>query len=170
MAIFRQSSLPWCLYSRDDNPKTAFAGCRGYRRNDLVTAPCGASRRSGDKIHFGPPAFFREDFTSHSAFRQALLVQAVFVGVAFFALGSAAARWNLINGSYKHSLWVANPITVGVGFAAYKMAYHALSFPDGLAEYDSPAIFVLFTAASPVVFALCVYAGAHVRRSCTVAG
>jgi len=119
---------------------------------------------------FGPPAFFREDFTSHSAFRQAWLVQAVFVGVAFFALGSAAARWNLINGSYKHSLWVANPITVGVGFATYKMAYHALSFPDRLAEYDSPAIFVLFTVASPVVFALCVYAGANVRHSRTVAG
>ena len=100
---------------------------------------------------FGPPAFFREDFTSHSAFRQALLVQAVFVGVALFALGSAAARWNLINGSYKHPVWVANPITVGVGFAAYKVAYHALSFPDRLAEYDSPAIFVLFTVASPVV-------------------
>jgi len=119
---------------------------------------------------FGPPAFFREDFTSHSAFRQAWLVQAVFVGVAFFAFGSAAARWNLINGSYKHSLWVANPITVGVGFATYKMAYHALSFPDRLAEYDSPAIFVLFTVASPVVFALCVYAGANVRHSRTVAG
>ena len=119
---------------------------------------------------FGPPVGFREDFTSHAAFRQAFLVQAVFVGLAFFALGSAVARWNLINLSYKHSVLVANPITVGVGFAAYKMAYHALSFPDRLAEYDSPAIFLLFCVASPVVFALCVYAGAHVRRSCTVAG
>jgi len=114
---------------------------------------------------FGPPAYFREDFTSHSAFRQALLVQAVFVGFAFFALGSAAVRWNLINGSYKESVWGANPITVGVGCAAYKMAYHALSFSDRLAEYDNPAIFVLFIFASPVVFALCVYAGARVRRS-----
>ena len=63
------------------------------------------------------------------------------------------------------ALWVANPITVGVGFAVYKVAYHSLHLSNYLAEYDSSQIFVLFCIASPFTFALCFYAGAHLRRS-----
>jgi len=62
-----------------------------------------------------PPVGFHEDFTSRAAFGQALLVQGVSVSLAFFALDFAAAGWKLRNVSYKHSLWVANPINVGVG-------------------------------------------------------
>ena len=107
----------------------------------------------------GAPAGFHEDFTSRAAYGQALLVQGVFVGLAFFLLG-AIAGWRFGNLSYSHAVWVANPITVGVGFLAYKWAYHSLY----LAEYDSPMIFVLFCFAAPLVFAMCFSAGVRLRR------
>lgn len=112
----------------------------------------------------GPPAGFHEDFTSRAAYGQALLVQAVFVGLTFFLLGTAMGS-RLKSFGYKQAVWVANPVTVGLGFSAYKVAYHSLHMSDYLAEYDSPQIFVLFCVASPLIFALCFYAGAHVRRS-----
>jgi hypothetical protein len=112
----------------------------------------------------GTPAGFREDFTSRAAYGQALLAQGVFVSLAFFLLGTVMGP-RLKGLTYKHSVCVANPITVGLGFAAYKSIYHSLHLPDYLSEYDSPTIFVLFCIASPVVLALCLYAGARVRRS-----
>jgi hypothetical protein len=111
----------------------------------------------------GAPAGFHEDFTSRAAYGQALLVQGVFVGFAFFLLG-AITGWRFGNLRYSHAVWVANPITVGVGFLAYKWAYHSLHLADYLAEYDSPMIFVLFCFAAPLVFAMCFYAGVHLRR------
>ena len=116
----------------------------------------------------GTPAGFHEDYTSRAAYGQALLAQGVFVSLAFFLLGTVMGS-RLKNLTYKHSVWVANPITVGLGFAAYRSIYHSLHLPDYLSEYDSPTIFVLFCVASPVVFALCLYAGALVRRSHGVA-
>ena len=112
----------------------------------------------------GTPAGFHEDFTSRPALGQALLAQTVFVGLAFFLLGTVAGQ-RLKSLRYKYAVWVANPITVGVGFAAYKAVYHSLHLRDYLPEYDSPTIFVLFCIASPLVFAFCFYAGANVRRS-----
>ena len=88
----------------------------------------------------------------------------MFVGLAFFLLGTVAGQ-RLKSLRYKYAVWVANPITVGVGFAAYKAIYHSLHLRDYLPEYDSPTIFVLFCIASPLVFALCFYAGANARRS-----
>ena len=86
------------------------------------------------------------------------------MGFAFFLLGEAAGpRFTSVG--YKQAVWVANPMTVGVGFAAYKMLYHSLHLSNYLAEYDSPQIFVLFCIASLLTFALCFYAGARVRRS-----
>jgi len=43
----------------------------------------------------------------------------MFVGLAFFLLGTIAGS-RFRNLSYNHAVWVANSITVGVGFAAYK--------------------------------------------------
>ena len=40
--------------------------------------------------------------------------------------------------SYRDAVWAANPITVGVGFIAYKWAYHSLHLSDYLADYDGP--------------------------------
>ncbi len=111
----------------------------------------------------GPPAGFNSDFTSRAAYGQALLVQSATVGAAFFLLG--VAGWRFSSFTYRHAVWVANPITVGLGFAAYKMAYHSLHLPDYLAEYDSPRIFLLFCIASPLVFAPCFFAGVKMRGS-----
>src|SRR5690348_12059261 len=62
----------------------------------------------------GVPQGFREDFVSHAAFRQALLVQATVVGSAFFAFGIASRRlWRTPR--YSDAIWIANSLAVGVG-------------------------------------------------------
>jgi hypothetical protein len=111
----------------------------------------------------GPPAGFQTDVTTPAAYGQAFLVQGVFLGLAFLLLGTIAG-WRFRAFGYKYALWVANPITLGVGCAAYKWTYHSLHLSDYLAEYDSPKTFALSCIAFPLV-ALCFYAGAHLRRS-----
>ena len=117
-----------------------------------------------ERAVLGVPAGFHEDFTSPAAYRQALLAQGASVALAFLLLGTIVG-WRFNGLSYKTAVWAANPITVGVGFVAYKWAYHSLHLPDYLPEYDSPLIFVLFCIAAPLVFASCFYAGARLRRS-----
>jgi len=114
------------------------------------------------RVLFGVPAGFREDFTSPPAYLQALFVQAVSVGVGFLIFGAAVGtkiKANLFRGA----VWIANPITVGVGFAVYKWIYHLLRSPDYLPEYDNLSIFALFVITAPVVFATCLFAGAYLR-------
>jgi hypothetical protein len=111
----------------------------------------------------GTPLGFHQHFTSRDALGQALLVQGMFLGSAFILLGALAQRrFNRL--IYKDAVWVANPFTVGVGFVAYKWAYHSLHLADYQAEYDSPMIFAVFCLAAPVVFTMCFYAGTHLRR------
>ena len=108
---------------------------------------------------FGVPEGFQEDFTSLAAFRQALVVQAIAVSSVFYVLGIAARR-TLRAARYSDVVWIANPLTVGLGFATYKSIYHAL-YPVGyLPEYDSPAALLIFCLAAPAVFAGCFYLGA----------
>lgn len=104
---------------------------------------------------FGAPQGFQEHFFSPAAFREALAVQAIAVGLAFFVLGfvsrklSSAAR-------YPDAVWIANPVTLGLGFAVYKCFYHAL-YPVGyFPEYDSPAALLIFSLSAPA-FAGCFY-------------
>ena len=109
---------------------------------------------------FGVPKGFQEHFFSPAAFREALAVQAIAVGLAFFVLGIASRR-PFREARYLDAVWIANPVTVGVGFAAYKSIYHAL-YPAGyFPEYDSPAALVILSLAAPVVFAGCLYLGAR---------
>jgi len=108
---------------------------------------------------FGVPEEFQEDFTPPAAFHQALVVQAISVGLAFFVLGIASNRL-VRTARYSDAVWIANPATVGFGFAAYKCLYHALHSPSYLPEYDSPAAFLILSLAAPVVFAGCLYLGA----------
>jgi hypothetical protein len=103
---------------------------------------------------------FQEHFFSPAAFREALAVQAIAVGVAFFVLGMASRRF-FREARYSDAVWIANPVTVGIGFATYKSIYHAL-YPAGyFPEYDSPAALLMLSLAAPVVFAGCLYLGAR---------
>jgi len=97
-----------------------------------------------------------------SRFLSALFVQAISVGVAFLVFGTAIGK-KIMRVRFSHAVWVVNPVTVGVGFAAYKGIYHSLRLPDYLPEYDSLNIFALFVIAAPVVFAFCLFAGASLR-------
>ena len=107
---------------------------------------------------FGAPEAFGEDFTSPAAFHQALVVQAIALGLAFFVLGIASKRLSRAS-RYSDAVWIANPLTVGLGFAAYKCVYHALHSPSYLPEYDSPLMLLILSLAAPVVFAGCFYLG-----------
>jgi hypothetical protein len=107
---------------------------------------------------FGVPEGFQEHFTSPAAFHQALVVQAITVGLVLFILGIASKRV-LRTARYSDAVWIANSVTVGLGFVAYKWLYHALHSPNYLPEYDSPLILVIFSLAAPVVFAGCFYLG-----------
>jgi hypothetical protein len=113
---------------------------------------------------FGVPVGFNEDFTSPAAYDQALFVQAISVGIGFLIFGGAIGKTAERIG-FRQALCVVNPITVGVGFAAYKWIYHSLGRPDYLAEYDSPSIFALFVITAPLLFASCLSAGAYSRKA-----
>jgi hypothetical protein len=111
---------------------------------------------------FGVPKGFREHFFSPAAFREAFAVQAITVGVAFFVLG-IASRKLFREARYLDAVWIANPVTVGIGFSTYKSIYHAL-YPAGyFPEYDSPAALLILSLAAPVVFAGCLYFGARCK-------
>ena len=92
-------------------------------------------------------------------------MQGVFVGFAFLLVGVVAGS-RLTGLSYKHSVWVANPITVGVGFAAYKVIYHSLHLSDYLAEYDSQES-SYWSASHPHLFSLLAFTRGHVREAGT---
>ena len=114
------------------------------------------------RVLFGVPAGFNEHFRSPAAYFQALLVQAISVGIGVLMFGAAIGTKAKRIG-FRQAVWVVNPITVGVGFAAYKWIYHSLRRPDYLPEYDSPSIFALFVITAPVLFAFCLFAGAYLQ-------
>jgi hypothetical protein len=124
-----------------------------------------AERIAGPTVRaiLGTPFGFQEHFFSPAAYRQALLTQAACVSLAFFTLGIALGR-KFQNLRYSHAVWAANPITIGVGFIAYKSIYHSLHLSDYVADYDSPKIFALFCSAAPLLFASCFYAGTYLLR------
>ena len=64
---------------------------------------------------FGSPQGFQEHFVSPPAFREALAMQAIAVGLAFLVLGFVSRR---LSGKarYPDAVWIANPVTVGLGF------------------------------------------------------
>jgi hypothetical protein len=116
---------------------------------------------------FGAPLGFREHFTSPANFYQALVVQAIFLALAFFVFGIASERLSR-TARYADAVWIANPATVGFGFVGYKGIYHALHSPSYVPEYDNPAMLLIFSLAAPVLFAGCFYLGARCRIGCTV--
>ena len=61
---------------------------------------------------FGVAEGFQQDFFSPGALREAIAVQAIAVGLAFFVLGIASRRL-LRAPRYSDAIWIANPLTVG---------------------------------------------------------
>jgi hypothetical protein len=109
---------------------------------------------------FGVPVGFREHFTSSIAQRQALLAQIACVGLAFLLLGIAFGR-TVRSARFAWTVWAANPITVGVGFAIYKLVYQSLPLANHDIEYFSLRNGVLLSTVAPLVFAFCFFMGEH---------
>jgi len=104
---------------------------------------------------FGVPVGFREHFTSSVALGQALLVQAITLGFAFFLLGTAFGRRVT---RFRWAVWAANPITVGIGFVIYKLIYESLPTPHDV-EYYHIRNGAILAIAAPVILALCCLGG-----------
>jgi hypothetical protein len=104
---------------------------------------------------FGAPIGFREHFTSSAALGQALLVQALSVGFAFFLLGAAIGRKVT---HFGWAVWAANPISVGIGFVLFKLVYECLPSPHDL-EYHHIRNGAVLGFAAPVILASCCLGG-----------
>jgi len=122
-----------------------------------------AERVVGPRVRaiFGMPFGFQEHFFSPMAYRQALLTQVGSTSIAFFILGIALGRKAQ---GVSYAVWAANPITVGVGFIAWKALCHLLHVADCAADYDNPRTLLLFCVVAPFVFASCFYAGSFLLR------
>ena len=110
----------------------------------------------------GPPPGFREDYVSHEAFRQAVLVQAFCIGIAFFALGLTLGRGS--RPSWKLALTAANPLTVGLGFVVFRSLYQSLHLGWDY-EYYGLLDGAILALTAPIIFSACFRTGASIRKS-----
>jgi hypothetical protein len=115
------------------------------------------------RLLLGPPVGFHEDFTSMAAYRQALIVQFIFVALVFLLLGIALGQ-KVRDVHLAWTLWVANPITVGTGFVIYSVGYRSLPGGYRLDEYYNVRNGVFLAIAAPFLFGLCFRAGAHLSN------
>lgn len=111
------------------------------------------------RAFFGVPVGFREHFTSYAAFRQALFVQVVVLSLAFWLLGIALGS-RVSKTHFRWAMWAANPITVGVGFVAYKLIYQSLPLTHDV-EYYNIRNGAILAITAPLVFAFCSLVGAR---------
>src|SRR5689334_24859898 len=74
---------------------------------------------------WGAPPGFGEHFTSPAGYGQALGGQIATLSVGFLLLGWGLARCEP-QPRFSQILWVANPLTVAVGFLAFKFLYQFL--------------------------------------------
>ena len=107
---------------------------------------------------FGIPPGFHDHFTSTAGVSQALFVQSIALGVAFFLLGMVFAP-KVAASRLSWALLAANPITVAVGFVLFKLSYQSLHLPVHDSEYYSIGTGGLLVLASPIAFAVCFVAG-----------
>jgi hypothetical protein len=110
----------------------------------------------------GVPAGFHEDFTSFAAYRQALIVQVISLGLVFLVVGAFLS----LKMRYERLiwLWMANPITVGLGFLIYRAIYRSLSPIYRLDEYYGVKDGVLLTIAALFFFTLWSGFGTYVSK------
>jgi hypothetical protein len=107
----------------------------------------------------GPPAGYGTDVTSRDAYVQALAAQLVSVVVVFLVLGTALGRRMTIR-HWRSALWVANPLTVGIGYWIFR----SISSANWPYEYKAYHGWLMLTILAPLILAPCVSLGARLGQ------
>ncbi len=107
----------------------------------------------------GSPPGFGSDYTSPTAYLQAVVAQCLAMAVTFLAVGMVASR-QATAGGWLGALWMANPLTVGIAFWLIRQI-RSVDWPY---EYTAYHGWLLLSVVSPLLFAPCVYLGARFAR------
>lgn len=107
----------------------------------------------------GVPFGYDQDYASRSALAQATAVRVVSLGAAFVLVG-VVLSWFGVRKSWAVALIVANPVTVGVGYAIYQ----ALWSGSYAGEYFGYGGLGMIALAAPLVLAPCLLLGLQIAR------
>jgi hypothetical protein len=107
----------------------------------------------------GAPRDFNRDYVSREALQQALGSHGLTLALAFLLLGVLSKAWGSRK-LVKWSLFSANPITIGLGYALYR----AILISHGTAEYFGLVGWVWLSLLSPLLFAPFAFLGARQAR------
>jgi hypothetical protein len=107
----------------------------------------------------GSPPGFGSDYTSPTAYLQAVVAQCISMAVSFLIVGMVARR-QATAGGWRWALWMANPLTVGIAYWLIRQI-RSVDWPY---EYTAYHGWLLLSFVSPLLFAPCVYLGARLAR------
>jgi hypothetical protein len=107
----------------------------------------------------GTPFGYDQDYATRPALTQATAVRILSLGAAFLLLGVVLSRFR-VRKSWPVALIVANPVTVGFGYAIYQ----ALWSGSYAGEYFGYGGLGMMALAAPVVLAPCVLLGLRIAR------
>lgn len=113
----------------------------------------------GVRALLGTPYGYDQDYATRSALTQATAVRILSLGAAFLLLGVVLSRFRMPR-SWPVALIVANPLTVGFGYAIYQ----ALWSGSYAGEYFGYGGLGMMALAAPVVLAPCVVLGLRIAR------
>jgi hypothetical protein len=108
---------------------------------------------------FGEPFGYDQDHATRSALTQATAVRVVSLAAAFVLVGVVLARFG-VRRSWAVALVVANPVTVGFGYATYQ----ALWSGRYAGEYFGYGGLGMIALAAPLVLAPCLFLGLQIAR------
>lgn len=121
-----------------------------------------AALAAGPALRFlvGPPVGFGSDYTSRTAYVQAVVAQCVSLALSYFLFGMAARNGVTTGGGWPWAFWAANPLTVGLAYWLLRLSRS----PEWPYEYTSYHGWLVLTVLAPLLFAPCIYLGARLTR------
>lgn len=108
---------------------------------------------------FGVPFGYDQDYARRSALTQATAVRVVSLGAAFVLVGAVLSRFG-VRKSWAVALIVANPVTVGVGYAVYQSLWSG----SYAGEYFGYGGLGMIAVAAPLVLAPSLLLGLQIAR------
>jgi hypothetical protein len=107
----------------------------------------------------GQPSGYGQDYATRQVLLEATLVRMSSVATAFLILGAVLVRFG-VRRSWVTALAIANPVTVGIGYALYQRLWSG----DFTGEYFGFVGLSLISVAAPILFAPCVFLGLSIAR------
>lgn len=107
----------------------------------------------------GTPFGYDQDYATRPALTQATAVRVLSLGAAFLVLGMVLSRFR-VRGSWPVALVLANPVTVGFGYAIYQTLWSG----SYAGEYFGYGGLGMMAIAAPLLLAPCVLLGLRIAR------